>query len=68
MYMKEKRGKPAGYAENISEKDILSQKVIQTGVNTVGETEHHRAALETEDGKNNGAEPAAFHNKKKYQS
>ena len=41
-------------------KDELSQSELQSGVNTVAEQSAPHAPLETADGKNNGALPAAY--------
>jgi hypothetical protein len=46
-------------------KDTLSQADLQEGINTVAETGKPHAALETADGKNNGAEPAVYQNQRK---
>jgi hypothetical protein len=43
-----------------TDKDELSQSELQSGVNTVAEQSRPHAALETPDGKNNGALPAAY--------
>jgi len=53
--------------ENQAEdRDHFSQKDIQNGLKTIGADERAHAALETPDGKNNGAEPAAFKGQRKY--
>jgi hypothetical protein len=49
-------------------KDTLSQADLQDGVNTVAETDKPHPALETPDGKNNGAEPAVYQNQRKAQT
>jgi hypothetical protein len=41
-------------------KDELSQSQLQSGVNTVAKQTGPHAPLETADGKNNGALPAAY--------
>lgn len=46
-------------------KDTLSQDDLKDGVNTAAETDQPHQALETPDGKNNGAEPAVFQNERK---
>jgi hypothetical protein len=47
------------------DKDSLSQQDIKSGVKNFAEGDQPHAALETADGKNNGAEPAAFKNQRK---
>ena len=47
------------------DKDTLSQQDIESGVKNFAEADQPHAALETADGKNNGAEPAAFKNQRK---
>jgi hypothetical protein len=47
------------------EKDELSQEEIKKGLKNFAEGSRPHAALETPDGKNNGAEPAVFHNQRK---
>ena len=47
------------------DKDNLSQQDIKSGVKNFAEGDEPHAALETADGKNNGAEPAAFKNQQK---
>src|SRR5438067_900164 len=41
-------------------KDVLSQEDIENGVKTFEQESNNRMALETPDGKNNGAIPGAF--------
>jgi septum formation inhibitor-activating ATPase MinD len=47
------------------DKDTLSQEDIKSGVNNLNESDQPHPALETADGKNNGAEPAVFKNQRK---
>ena len=47
------------------DKDNLTQQDIKSGVKNFAEGDQPHAALETADGKNNGAEPAAFKNQRK---
>jgi hypothetical protein len=47
-------------------KDKLSQDDLQHDVKTFAETAKPHAALERPDGKNNGAEPAAFAGQQKW--
>lgn len=47
------------------DKDTLSQADIKEGIDTVSEDNRPHKALETPDGKNNGAEPAVFENQRK---
>jgi hypothetical protein len=51
-----------------SDKDQLSQKDLQAGVKTYEKTNRPHAALETPEGKNNGAEPAVYQNQRKAQT
>jgi hypothetical protein len=51
--------------EPASDKDELSQQDIKSGVKNFAEGDQPHAALETADGKNNGAEPAAYKNQRK---
>lgn len=44
------------------EKDTLSQEELQAGTKTFAENKKPHRALETPDGKNNGAEPAVYKN------
>jgi len=50
------------------DKDQLSQQDIKSGVKNFAESDKPHAALETADGKNNGAEPVAFKNQRKSQT
>jgi hypothetical protein len=50
------------------DKDVLSQEDLENDVNTVSPSNEPHAPLETPDGKNNGAEPAAFKNQRKSQT
>jgi len=47
------------------DKDTLSQQDIKSGVKNMKESDQPHPALETADGKNNGAEPAVFKNQRK---
>lgn len=47
------------------DKDHLSQQDIKSGIKNFPEGDKAHAALETADGKNNGAEPAVFKNQRK---
>jgi hypothetical protein len=49
-------------------KDQLSQQDIKSGVKNFAEGDQPHAALETADGKNNGAEPAVFQKMRKAQT
>lgn len=46
--------------ENAEDKDILTQEDIQNGIRTFGTQDEPHPALETPDGKNIGAIPAAY--------
>jgi hypothetical protein len=59
-----KNNNEASKQEN-GDKDNLSQQDIKSGVKNFAESDQPHAALETADGKNNGAEPAAFKNQRK---
>lgn len=48
-----------------ADKDTLSQADMTRGIGTVSEDNRPHAALETPDGKNNGAEPSVFENQRK---
>ncbi len=52
----------------VDDKDQLSQQDIKSGVKNFTEGDKPHAALETADGKNNGAEPAVFKNQRKAQT
>jgi len=54
--------------QTADDKDELSQQDIKSGVKNFAEGDKPHAALETADGKNNGAEPAAFKNQRKSQT
>jgi hypothetical protein len=56
---------PTGRFNNTSSKDTLSQDDLKNRINTVSPAVGPRAALETPDGKNNGAEPEVFKNQRK---
>lgn len=60
MKNNDKTSKQAG-----EDKDNLSQQDIKSGVKNFAEGDKPHAALETPEGKNNGAEPAAFKNQRK---
>lgn len=49
-------------------KDTLSQDDLKAGVKTFADNKKPHQALETSDGKNNGAEPAVFKNQRKAQT
>jgi hypothetical protein len=51
-----------------NDKDHLSQDDLKAGIKTFAETDKPHAALETPDGKNNGAEPVVFQNQRKSQT
>jgi hypothetical protein len=57
--MKEKTKKTAN-------KDTVSQEELKAGVKTFGAEDKPHPALETPDGKNNGAEPAIFKHQQKW--
>jgi hypothetical protein len=59
--MKEKESKGA----TTEDKDLLSQKDLKAGIKTFEQTDKPHAALETPEGKNNGAEPSVFQNQRK---
>jgi hypothetical protein len=44
------------------DKDHLSQKDLKAGIKTYEKTDEPHAALETPEGKNNGAEPTVYQN------
>jgi hypothetical protein len=46
-------------------KDVLSQDELKDDLKTFEQTDKPHAALETPDGKNNGAEPAVYQNERK---
>jgi hypothetical protein len=48
-----------------ADKDVLFQKDLIAGTSTFALPDQPRNALETPDGKNNGAEPAVFKNQRK---
>jgi hypothetical protein len=50
------------------DKDHLSQDDLKAGIKTFEQTDKPHAALETPDGKNNGAEPAVYQNQRKSQT
>jgi hypothetical protein len=47
------------------DKDHLSQEDLKAGIKTFEQTNEPHAALETPDGKNNGAEPSIYQNQRK---
>jgi hypothetical protein len=59
--MKEELNKPA-------DKDTLSQDDLKKDIKTFEDNDKPHAALETPDGKNNGAEPAVFQHQRKSQT
>lgn len=62
--MKEKDKKHADRHDE-ADKDVLSQKDLIAGTSAFSLTGITHAALETPEGKNNGAEPAVFKNQRK---
>jgi hypothetical protein len=65
MKEKNKKHSPDKTAKH---KDMLSQKDLIAGTSSFALPVEPHAALETPDGKNNGAEPAAFRNEPKSQT
>lgn len=55
-------------AAETGDKDQLSQEDLKAGVKTFEQTDQPHAALETAEGKNNGAEPAVYQNQRKAQT
>jgi hypothetical protein len=51
--------------EKPDDKDRLSQDELKAGIKTIEPTDKPHAALETPEGKNNGAEPAVYQNQRK---
>jgi hypothetical protein len=47
---------------------VLSQEDLKKDIKTFEQTDKPHAALETPDGKNNGAEPAVYQNQRKSQT
>lgn len=62
--MKEK-DKQQTNLNSITDKDHLSQEDLKNGIKTFEENDKPHAALETPDGKNNGAEPSVYRNERK---
>lgn len=60
--------KKHGHSKSSEAKDVLTQKELIAGTSTFSLAGPTHAALETPDGKNNGAEPAAFKNQQKSQT
>jgi hypothetical protein len=52
-------------AAETDDKSHLSQEDLQAGIKTFEQTNEPIAALETPDGKNNGAEPTVYQNERK---
>lgn len=50
------------------DKDHLSQEDLKAGIKTFEQTDEPHAALETPDGKNNGAEPSVYQHQRKAQT
>jgi hypothetical protein len=50
------------------DKDVVFQKELIAGTSTFALSEAPHKALETPDGKNNGAEPAIYENQRKSQT
>ncbi|HEY9533207.1 MAG TPA: hypothetical protein VIQ77_01670 [Mucilaginibacter sp.] len=51
--------------EQQDDKDTLSQADLENGLKTFEKSDKPHAALETPDGKNNGAEPAVYQSERK---
>jgi hypothetical protein len=51
--------------EKQNDKDHLSEDELKAGIKTFEATDKPHAALETPEGKNNGAEPAVYQNQRK---
>ncbi len=62
--MKDKH-KKSNQPDQAEDEDTLSQNDLIAGTSTFSLTGPPHPALETADGKNNGAEPAVFKNKRK---
>ena len=60
--------KKHSHPKDQADKDVLSQKDLIAGTSTFSLTGQPHAALETPDGKNNGAEPAVYQNQRKSQT
>jgi hypothetical protein len=56
---------PVGSFNLPSENEVLSQDDLMADVKTFEQSDKQHAALETPEGKNNGAEPAVYQNKRK---
>ena len=65
--MKDKHKKHAEKPEP-ADQDVLFQKDLIAGTSTFALSGAPHKALETPDGKNNGAEPAVFENQRKSQT
>ena len=65
--MKHKHKKHAGNPET-ADQDILFQKDLIAGTSTFAISAKPHRALETPDGKNNGAEPAVYQNQRKSET
>jgi septum formation inhibitor-activating ATPase MinD len=50
---------------DVKDKDHLSQDDLKANIKTFEQTDKPHAALETPEGKNNGAEPAVYQNQRK---
>lgn len=50
--------------EKVADKDTLSQDDLKANMKTFEKRDEPHPALETPDGKNNGAEPAVFKNQR----
>jgi len=55
-------------ADKNADKDHLSQADLNADIKTFEESDKPHAALETPEGKNNGAEPAIYQNQRKAQT
>jgi septum formation inhibitor-activating ATPase MinD len=53
---------------NSGDKNQLSHEDLKAGIKTFEKTDEQHAALETPEGKNNGAEPAIYQNQRKAQT
>jgi hypothetical protein len=67
--MKDKHKKHSHHPDpDQTDKDVLSQNDLIAGTSTFSLTGPPHAALETPEGKNNGAEPAVYQNQRKSQT
>ena len=49
-----------------ADKDILTREDLENGIKTYEKQDEPHAALETKEGKNNGAKPAAYGDQQSY--